>query len=160
MVRTDGIGGADDIMSKIALTFGTKAVLTQGNKVTLQSGGAPGPKGDPGSSGSGISIPPISFSFGDAPHVVWTSTAIGTILTTRLNLITPFNGSNPSLTLGTTVNHTALLAANDTDLTLIADYEVATELAVIVGTQLWLEITPGAGTTAGAGTIYLTFFPN
>lgn len=116
--------------------------------------GPAGPAGTPGGT-----VQPISFSYGDAPGAVYTPSAAGTITVARVVIETPFNGTAPSLQLGTLASPGAAMAATDNDPTSSGEYEVTADLHLAAGEPLRITVTPD-GSTAGSGRIYLTFIPD
>lgn len=102
-------------------------------------------------------VPPIPFSYGDAPGIVWTAPVDGVFTIARLDIETPFNGAGATISVGVIGNITALLSANEP--AVAAAYEDAADYPVLAGTGIWLEIHPGAGASQGSGTLYVTFVP-
>lgn len=128
--------------------------VVQTNYITR---GSPGPIGPSGT--ATVSVPPIEFSYGDAPSLRWTAPVNGTFLNTRIEIGTPFNGSVSTIKVGIIGNVEALMRADQNNPSESAVYDAASDFAVVAGTGIWLEVTPGAGTNAGAGTLYVEFLP-
>lgn len=128
--------------------------VVQTNYITR---GSPGPIGPSGT--SEISVPPIAFAYGDAPSLRWTAPVNGVFLNTRIELDVAFNGSAPSIKVGIIGNVEALMSSVENDPKTVAIYDVASDFNVTAGMGIWLEISPGAGTNAGTGTLYVTFIP-
>jgi hypothetical protein len=128
----------------------TKPVV---RRVEIVAEGPQGPKGAPGGS-----VPPIPFAYGDAPSIVWTPDAAGVITIVRLDILVAFNQPS-TIKVGVIGNTEALLRAQDNDPSSMLDYEVAADFPVVVGQGVWLEISPGGGTTQGSGVLYVTFIP-
>jgi len=106
-----------------------------------------------GTGGSPLHVPPISFAFGDAAAPVFTAT-VGCVLT-QLSIVidTPFNGVGAQIQLS--VGATVIMPTNENDPAHAFEYQVAPALALNVGDQVTLTITPGAGATTGAGRIFI-----
>lgn len=129
--------------------------------VELTTAGPQGPQGEPGLSGGGT-IPPIPFSYGDAsPATIYTPSSAGTFTAVRVIFDTAFNGTGASIALGTVASPEILLATNENDpASADSEYEVTPDVHVAAGTAIRLSITPGAGASAGAGRVLLTFIPD
>lgn len=119
---------------------------------------SPGPMGPPGPSADGI--PAIPFSWGDAAHVVAHTPFAGIIRGVRVDFSeTPFNGANPTVTVGFVGAVDALMLAEENDPRQAASYDVAVGVPVAEGVGIWLAITPDIGTTHGAGVLYVDLSP-
>lgn len=114
------------------------------------------PAGQPG--GDFPFVPPIPYSYGDAASIVWSAPVAGVLTIVRLDVTIAFNVSS-TIKVGVIGNIEALLAASENDPLHVADYEKAADFAVMAGQGIWLEITPGVGTSQGSGTLYVTFVP-
>lgn len=119
---------------------------------------SPGPRGPPGPSSD--SIPAIPFSWGDAAHVVAVTPFPGIIRGVRLDFSeTPFNGANPTVTVGFVGAPDALMTAEESEPSAAASYDVAVDVPVVEGVGIWLAITPDVGTTHGAGVLFVDLTP-
>lgn len=106
-----------------------------------------------GTGGDSLHVPPISFAFGDASAAVFTA-AVGCVLTqVSLVIDTPFNGVGAAIQMS--VGATVVMPTNENDPAHAFEYQVAPALALNVGDQITLTITPGSGATAGAGRIFI-----
>lgn len=120
-----------------------------------------GPQGPVGPSGpSTQGVPPIAFSYGDASGAIFTPSEAGTIVLVRLVITTGFDGTNPSLQLGTVAQPGAILSSAQNDPTTVAEYEHTPDLHLAALQSVVLTIVPGAGATQGNGTILLVFVPD
>jgi hypothetical protein len=127
----------------------------------VKTGGGMGVQGQVGPAGpSAQGIAPINFSYGDASSAIFTPSQAGTFTLVRLIITTAFNGVNSSLKLGTAGQSEAILAAAQNDPATIGEYENTPDLHVAANTAVLFTITPGAGASQGAGTIYLVFVPD
>src|SRR5690606_10082304 len=108
----------------------------------------PGPQGPRGYSGA--SIPPIAFSYGDAPSFVWTAYANGVIPYVRLNVDIPVDGVLPTV-LVTLSTSAVLLPSDYVDAATVGDYENTPDVRVSEGDKVRLAVTPGVGATQGSG---------
>jgi hypothetical protein len=127
--------------------------------VTLSNLGQQGPIGPAGPGADGT-VPPLSFSYGDAPGVIWTPSEAGTLTYVRAVFETAFNGTNPSFILGTLADADAILAADQADPNSVGEYEVTADVHLAASEAVYISINPGAGASQGAGLIYLTFIPD
>lgn len=124
----------------------------------VRAGGGMGAQGRPGAPGG--SIPAITFGFGDAPRVVYAPTTSGVLVNARLKIDAPFNGAGAEIRIGISGDAEAVLAAADSDPSRALEYENTPDLRLVAGQGVVLAITPGAGATAGAGQLFLTFLPD
>ena len=118
---------------------------------------APGPMGPPGPSADGV--PAVAFSYGDASHVVATAPFAGIIRTVRVDFETPFNGAAPAVSVGFLGDVDALMATGENDPSEAASFEVAVDVPVTAGAQIWLDITPGIGASQGNGVLFVDLTP-
>lgn len=153
-----------DTVSKIAANRPVAVVLTQQTPVdvvekpTNVKVGGLGIQGLPGAPGG--SIAPINFSWGDAPHAVWTAPHAGVLTLVRVDILTPFNGTNPSIKFGTASAPEAGMPAAYNDPTQVAKYQNTADFRVAANDALILDINPGTFPTAGDGTLFLEFLPD
>jgi hypothetical protein len=149
----------NDHRPRVTVSGGSSTVVSQ-KTTSVVTGGAMGVQGPPGVAGTpGGTVQPVSFSYGDAPGTVYAPTAAGTVTVARVVITTPFNGTAPTLQLGTLAVPDAAMAATDSDPTTAGEYEVTADLQLAAGEALRITITPD-GSTAGTGLIYLTFIPD
>jgi hypothetical protein len=118
---------------------------------------APGPMGPPGPSAD--SIPAVPFSYGDASRVVATCPFAGIIRLVRVDFETPFNGASPQVEVGFVGDTDALMTAAENDPSEAASYEVAVDVPVTAGTQIWLGVVGGTSGTQGNGTLFIDLTP-
>jgi hypothetical protein len=118
--------------------------------------GTPGLQGIPGQSG-GISVPPINFTFGEAPHAVWPAPVNGTFTVARVEITEEFDGTGASISAGTQAQPSAVMPPELNNPYELGSYETAADFEVAQGGQLYITIVPGAGATRGAGTLYVDF---
>jgi len=121
--------------------------------------GATGATGPAGASGAG-QVAPIAFSFGDAPHTIFTAPAAGVLSYVRVSIETPFNGVGASFELGTSIGDGSAMPSAYVDPHTVADYEHTPDLALTSGQHVYVTIIPGSGATAGNGVIFLQFLEN
>lgn len=124
----------------------------------VRAGGSMGPQGPRGAPGG--SVPAITFGFGDAPHAVFTPDAAGVLVNARLKIDTPFDGGGAQIRVGIAGDAEAVLSAADNDPTRALEYENSPDLRMTAGQGVVLAITPGTGTTQGAGQLFLTYLPD
>jgi len=142
---------------KNVTTCNPTKVTPSSNPTNVATGGGMGAQGPQGPAGTGDSdVAPINFSYGDAGSDVFTPAVAGTITVLRLVVLTPFNGSAPSLVLGKTGSLDAAMAATDNDLLSEGEYEITADMHLDVGESLRITITPD-GSTAGAGVVFAQF---
>ena len=118
----------------------------------------PGPKGDKGAPGE--TIPPIYFSYGDAPSVRWTATDAGLLTGVRVIIRTAFNGASPTLEVGVNADVDAALPAAFNDPTVAQEFENTPDIQMAPGDTVTLTISPGIGATQGNGVLLLEFLPD
>lgn len=98
----------------------------------------------------------VPFSWGDAsPKPIATVPAGGTIFTAQIVILVSFNGDGAALELGEAGQPDRLIAANQNDPKLAAEYETNPGLLFFSSTDLYLTITPGSGCTQGNGFILI-----
>jgi hypothetical protein len=132
----------------------TQIVLANGFRTTLYMGAVLGGAGG----GGGALQPPIFFAHGDStPKLLTTVQAGQRVLELLLTIEVPFNGSGPSLSVGSLADPNLLASAGQSDPSVAATYEFAPGLLFGVDTAIYLFITPGSGSSAGNGSV--TFQP-
>lgn len=97
----------------------------------------------------------LSFSYGDAPQVIYGAGANKTIYSIQLIIAVAFNGTAPEITIGDAGDNDRLLTAAKNDPAQIGTYEVYPNYAYGAGTDVYLYITPGAGASAGSGRVLI-----
>lgn len=156
-----------DTVEQIDLTSQTVTVVERENveqindavrTIEIDVPGLPGPAGPVGPSAAGVA--PINFTFDDSSGNVFTSSEDGTIVAARILILTAFDGSNPSLSLGTLSQPNAILSSTQNDPSVTEEYENTPDFALSAGQSVFFTIVPGAGASQGNGTIYLVFLPN
>lgn len=120
-----------------------------------------GPPGPPGANGaSGSTSPPTPFAYGDAsPRALFVTAAASLVLAVSVNITTPFNGTAPSLRIGTAAQPELLLAASQLDLSVATEFEVNPNLVLGAVQEVLITLVPGAGATQGAGWIVIEQIP-
>lgn len=112
--------------------------------------GLRGPKGE-----SGKDLPPIAFSFGDAaPRLLHLLVDAGLLVSVQVVIATPFDGEGAALRVRTQTGD-LLLDSDQVAPDFSATYESTPGTLLPAGTGIYLEITPGAGATAGSGFVVL-----
>ncbi len=135
-------------------------VNIDGSGTTVAAGnamGVQGPQGEPGLSGAGT-IPPINFSFGDAPGAVYTPIVAGVLTVVRVQMRTPFNGTGGAIRIGTLADSEAALPAAHIDPYSDHEFEATPDIALAAGEAVRITITPGTA-SQGSGQLFLTFIP-
>jgi hypothetical protein len=103
----------------------------------------------------------FNFSYGDAtPYLLMQIPANKYIFSVEIQITTPFNGGAPALSIGdalNTDNYANLMATTDNDPTTIGSYQETNNVSYSSATDIYLAITPGSGTTAGAGIVIITY---
>jgi hypothetical protein len=107
----------------------------------------------------GGTIAPIAFSYGDAPGTVYQPPAAGTLAVVRIKITTPFNGAGAKVQIGTAGDEDAFMPADYSDPAQAEEFEYTPDVHVAAGTAVRMTIDP-AGSTAGAGLVFLTFLPD
>ena len=108
--------------------------------------------------GSAIDVPPIPFSFGDAPGAVWTAPVAGVFTIARCNVTEAFNSASPTIKVGTDADPESLIPAAYIDAKSVADYENSPDVEVAMGDHVHLAIAPD-GATRGTGLLLINFKP-
>lgn len=99
-----------------------------------------------------------THSYGDAtPAVLGIVPANLAILRVEINVIVPFNGTNPSLRVGISGGVDDLMLATENDPTTIATYASHPNIEYGSDKQILLSITPGAGATQGRVVVSVTY---
>jgi hypothetical protein len=112
--------------------------------------GLRGPKGS-----SGQVLPPIAFAHGDAsPRLIHLLTETQLLVSLQLILSDAFDGEGATLRVRTQAGE-VLLGTDQVAPGFPATYESTPGTMLSSGTGIYLEITPGAGSTAGAGFVVL-----
>ena len=106
-----------------------------------------------GASTSGVQV---NFAYGDAnPVLLMTLPAGKTLVQARVIIRVGMDGVGAGVTVGTSADHEAVVAASQ----LLPDspgiYETSPALYAGADTSINLYINPGAGPTAGSGTVIL-----
>jgi hypothetical protein len=125
--------------------------------LVLYPKGRPGERGLPGTSGG--TIPPIAFTYGEAPHDVFTAPSDGRVVLSRIGISEAFDGAGAQITVGTSANHDALIGADDNDPMQLGQYETVPDFDLSEGDGVRIYITPGTGATQGAGFLFIEFVP-
>lgn len=98
----------------------------------------------------------IAFSYGDAtPKVLFVVPAGKTVFTAQIVLQVPFNGVNPSLTLGDAAVPDRLMKVDQNSPIEVAEYETNPGHTYAADTEILLTIVPGDGATAGSGFVLI-----
>lgn len=98
----------------------------------------------------------IPFAWGDAtPKPLFTVRAGKRIPLVSVVVTTAFDGAGAALTIGDANDTDRLMTADQNDPASVWTYEATPGYAYASDTALTLSITPGAGATAGAGTVYI-----
>jgi hypothetical protein len=126
--------------------------------VQVVARGPQGPRGERGPPGADASgqVPPIPFSWGDAPREVFTAPTAGVLAIVRIQYTTAFNGSGASVRVGTATEVAMPESYNNPYTT--HEFENSPDLMLDEGDVVYLTITPGTA-SAGAGLLFLTFIP-
>lgn len=100
----------------------------------------------------------VPFMYGDAtPKSLGTISANKQIFSTQIFITTAFDGSSPSLSIGTSGSPADLMATSDNDPNTIGEYSVYTKKVYGANTELFLTINAGAGAGAGAGIVLIDY---
>jgi hypothetical protein len=137
------------------------AVTSQPTNVTIGSAmGAQGPAGEQGPAGVSAAgaVAPITFAYGDAtPATIFTAPAAGLLTRVRLLITEPFNGDMPQIRIGVNVNPDSVMPAAGNDPVNGGEFGRTPDLDLAEGDIVVLRISPGFGSSTGAGTILLQF---
>jgi hypothetical protein len=125
--------------------------------LVLYPKGRTGERGPAGTSGG--TVPPISFTYGEAPHDVFNAPSAGRVVLSRIGITEAFDGSGAQITIGTNSDHDALISADDNDPMQIGQYETVPDFDLSEGDGVRIYITPGTGATQGAGFLFIEFVP-
>lgn len=97
----------------------------------------------------------IDFTFGDAtPRIMFTVPQACLLSEVQLIIRQPFNGAGASLLVRTN-GYITLMDTDQNRPDFSATYETTPAAILPAGSQIVLEITPGAGATAGTGQLLL-----
>ena len=127
-------------------------------RTIIENRAAPGKDGQNGADGAG-NIAPISYSFGDAPRAIYVPDKPGTVTLARVVPTNPFNGSTPTLQVGTMADLDSIFPAAFSNLKDVAETEITPDVHLDANEAIVLTITP-AGATQGNGRIFLAFVPD
>jgi hypothetical protein len=122
--------------------------------------GAQGPAGEQGPAGVSAAgaVAPITFAYGDAtPATIFTAPAAGLLTRVRLLITEPFNGDMPQIRIGVNVNPDSVMPAAGNDPVNGGEFGRTPDLDLAEGDIVVLRISPGFGSSTGAGTILLQF---
>lgn len=132
----------------------TQITLRQYQTLLTMAGVVVGPAGPPGPPGG--SLPTLVFSYGDAtPALIGTMSAGTRLFNVRLSIEAAFNGTGADISVGTLASPNLLADSAVIDPAVIAVFEFSPQNLFLVDTSVYLFITPGAGATAGSGSIIL-----
>lgn len=135
-------------------------VLIEDSVIEIVTVGEVGPPGPQGAAGSGSGGVVLEFTFGDAtPRLITTVAANKTIFRAFLNIEVPFNGTSPSLKIGSTATPDDVMLESENDPTIQASFETHPSRVYGSSTQVFLTIVPGGGTTQGRGQVILDIEP-
>lgn len=150
------VGANNTITVRVDRTT-SAAIAAARPSLTLASQMGPrGPRGQAGAAGD--SVPPHTFSWGDAPQAVFEAPSAGVLTLVRIQMTTPFNGSGASIRVGTSLDSEAVLPAAWNDPYSTNEFENSPDLAMTEGQEVLLSITPGTA-SEGSGTLYISFVP-
>lgn len=128
---------------------GTIGVVTAGPQ------GRRGEDGRPGADAAG-QIPPVAFSWGDAPAAVFTAERAGVLTTVRIQFTTAFNGVGAQVRVDAATE--VAMPPEYNDPYSVLEYENTPDTALAEGDTVSLTVTPGTA-SQGAGLLFLTFLP-
>ncbi|AWR86264.1 hypothetical protein [Meiothermus taiwanensis] len=94
-----------------------------------------------------------------SPMLLHTVQAPTLLAGAELDVRTPFNGAGAQLSIGQPGQPGRFMSASENDPAFAAQYEVFPNLELAPGEGIYLFITPGAGTTQGAGVVILNLVP-
>lgn len=104
---------------------------------------------------SGQVLPPIPFAHGDAsPRLIHLLADTQLLASLQVVLTVPFNGESPAIRVRTQSGQ-VLIETDQIAAGFSATYESTPGAVLPSGTGIYLEITPGAGATAGSGFVVL-----
>lgn len=113
-----------------------------------------------GTGGGGAAPVLRAFTFGvPSPMLLHTVQAPTLLASVELDVRTPFNGAGAQLSIGQPGQPGRFMSASENDPAFAAQYEVFPNLELAPGEGIYLFITPGAGTTQGAGVVILNLVP-
>jgi hypothetical protein len=96
----------------------------------------------------------MSFSWGDAtPAIVFSLLSGAIIAEVNVWMLDPFDGVNPSITIGRSGAVDELMNVEEVDPTFVSSYATRPGKEYGVGEDVTLYITPGAGNTQGRGVL-------
>ena len=133
---------------------GVETITIHDTEVELLEVAEQGPMGPPGpSGGAGIEFP---FAWGDAsPRTVVLATNGKLVYEVELHISTAFDGTGAALTVGDASDPDRLMTSSQNDPTAVGTYTASPSHRYSEDTDILLTITPGAGSTAGAGLLTL-----
>lgn len=145
---------------RIVLDGGTSRLINagkQGVRGPAGEDGPPGAQGQPGIDAAG-QIPPIPFSWGDAPADVYVTNRAGVVTVARLQFTEPFTDPAATVTVGTAAEPEAFMPAAFNAPASTYEFENTPDAPLADGEGVRLVINPGTS-SAGAGLLFLTFLP-
>lgn len=117
---------------------------------SVVAAGLRGQKGE-----SGQELPAIAYAFGDAsPRLLHSVDDDSVLVSVQLIVDVPFDGLGATMRV-LTQGGDVLLDSDQVAANFAATYESTPAKLLTVGTGIYLEITPGAGATAGSGYVVL-----
>lgn len=102
----------------------------------------------------------IPFAHGDAsPMQLYVPSEVGVLVLVRIDVRESFDGVGAELSVGTEDDPEAYVAVSDVDPAVAAGWEVIPDADVAQGEPILLYITPGSGSTTGAGRVLIDVIP-
>lgn len=115
-----------------------------------------GPPGPPSVGSSYMPFTPYEFTYADvSPALIYTIPSLTLVKGVELTIRTGFNGSGPTISVGTAGQPERLLAIADNLPATPGTYAVPVDFDLPAGTAVNLYVSPGFGATQGDGVVLL-----
>ena len=99
----------------------------------------------------------LNFNYGDvSPELIANLPAGSVVSNAKIIILTPFNGSGATLSVGDAIDYTDLMAINSNDPSIETSFQTNPGYKYISATNTYISITPGIGATQGSGIVTIT----
>ena len=111
------------------------------------------------SEGGGVPVSVrLNFGWGDAsPELIGSLSSNTVIIGVKIIILTAFDGTTPTLSVGTDVTHDLFMMTLENDPTIVGEYNVTPAYKLSGDTDIKLFITPGASAGAGSGVVIINY---
>ena len=99
----------------------------------------------------------VIFNYGDAsPRLLFNAPANKAIINVSILILTSFNGTGATLSVGTLASPQLIMASTDNAPSILSTWSNNPNTVFGINTGVYLTITPGSGATQGSGLITIT----